>query len=621
MSLNSATPDNLSSVNDPGTPSPGAEEETSPTPADTPAEDDAPQVEETAAVEESAAETPQTPNGESAPAAADEAAAAEPAEEEAPSEAATAQPDTAQPEEMPPSTEEIPPVEAAAPEGEAAAEEAALPEAGPAAEEAGSAGGEAPAVEEAGVEAAVPEADSVAVEETTPAVEEIAAAEEAAVEESGLRRGDIVEAVVVQTTPTEVLLELADGKTGIISGRELSRMDRQALEDLQVGRTVLVYVLNPSNRSGQVVLSLTRAQEENDWQLAQQYAESQELYSGKVSGYNKGGLIVRFGRVRGFVPASQVSDERRQKAVGNSPLERWGGMIGDDIVVKVVEVNRSRNRLILSERAAMAEWRNQRKARLLEKLEIGEVRTGTVVSLTDFGAFVDLGGADGLVHLTELSWKHVTHPREVVKIGQQVQVKVISLDRERRRIGLSMKALEADPWEQAVDRFRVGQLVRGTVTKLTKFGAFARLADAPEIEGLIHISELSEHRVGHPREVVNEGDDLTLRIVKIDRANRRMGLSLKQVDAEEYLEIDLATYGTSGATAPLIEDIQQPEKVEEAAAAEAEPVEPEAAADESVPAAEETEPEIEAAPQAEGEQDTGTVADADVEPDAENAQE
>lgn len=363
-------------------------------------------------------------------------------------------------------------------------------------------------------------------------------------EVGGLRRGDIVEGTVTQTSPTEIMVALENDIEGIVSGRELARMDRRALDDLDIGRPVLVYVLNPSNRAGQAVLSLTRALEENDWRKAQEYAESQDLYNGKVSGYNKGGLIVRFGRVRGFVPASQVSEERRQQADGESPMDRWGSMIGEDIVVKVVEVDRNRNRLILSERAAIKEWRDQRKADLLEQLEVDAIREGKVVSLTDFGAFVDLGGADGLVHLTELSWKHVTRPDEIVKVGDTVKVKVISLDRDRRRIGLSMKSLEEDPWEAVVRKFQVGQLVKGTVTKLTKFGAFACLDDAPEIEGLIHISELSDHRVGHPREVVNENETLTLRIVKIDRAQRRMGLSLKQVDAIDYLEIDLATYDT-----------------------------------------------------------------------------
>ena len=386
---------------------------------------------------------------------------------------------------------------------------------------------------------------------------------------------------MLQTSPTEILIQLEHDVQGIVSGRELARMDRSSLDELREGNPVLIYVLNPSNRSGQAVLSLSRALEERDWRQAEEYMESQQLYSGKVSGYNKGGLIVRFGRVRGFVPASQVREERRARAIGESPMERWSSMIGEDIHVKVVEVDRNRNRLILSERAAAKEVRDQAKASLLEQLEVGSICKGRVVSLTDFGAFVDLGGADGLVHLTELSWKHVTKPSEIVKVGQEVEVEIISLDRDRRRIGLSMKSLEKDPWEQVVSNFRVGQLVRGRITKLTKFGAFACLDDAPEIEGLIHISELAEHRVGHPREVVKEEDEVTLRIVKIDRAQRRMGLSLKQVDAVEYLEIDLATYDTEESEPPDLDDLQasseeaEPPDLDDVQASSAEPPETE----------------------------------------------
>ncbi len=414
---------------------------------------------------------------------------------------------------------------------------------------------------------AIPEDHADVASEGEAAVPE----EQADAAETGrLKRGEIVEGTVTQTSPTEILIALQDDLVGIISGRELSRMDRAALDELQIGRTVLVYVLNPSNRSGQIVLSITRALEEHDWRLAQEYVESKAVYIGKVSGYNKGGLIVRFGRVRGFVPSSQVSEERRQVAVGSSPMERWGAMVGQDIAVKVVEVDRPRNRLILSERAANKEVRDHRKAELLDQLQVGDERQGRVVSVTDFGAFVDLGGADGLIHLTELSWKHVNRPEEVVQIGQEVRVKVISLDRERRRIGLSMKSQEQDPWNRVIATLQIGQLVRGRITKLTKFGAFACLDDAPEVEGLIHISELADRRVTHPREVVSEGDELTLRIVKIDRDQRRLGLSLKQVDAKEYLEIDLAAYDANQRL--VVDDLQDEEKAGEG--------EPDAPADE-----------------------------------------
>jgi small subunit ribosomal protein S1 len=352
------------------------------------------------------------------------------------------------------------------------------------------------------------------------------------------RRGELVDGTVAATSPTEVLVDLGDGITGVIASRELERMDRSALEALKIGSEVTAYVLKAKGSDGQPVLSLARAEEEKNWRLAETYYQNKRVYFSKVAGYNKGGLIVRFGKVRGFVPASQISRERQQRAAGESPEEKWGNMVGEDIAVKVVEIDRARNRLILSERAAAREWREQKKAHLLEDLAVGEVRTGRVISIADFGAFVDLGGADGLVHLTELSWKHITHPREVLEVGQEVEVEVISIDRDRKRIGLSMKRRENDPWQEVVRDYRIGQLVQATVTKLTKFGAFARLVDAPEIEGLIHISELADYRVSHPREVVLVGDVLTLRIVKIDADQRRLGLSLRQVDSAKYMDQD-----------------------------------------------------------------------------------
>ncbi len=358
-------------------------------------------------------------------------------------------------------------------------------------------------------------------------------------DEDNLKRGDLVEGTVVKTSPTEILVDLGDDLgQGVINSRELERLTSSTLQSLQEGTQVLVYVLTSQNEEGLPVLSISRALEESDWRKAEEYLESKEIYKGKVAGYNKGGLIVRFGRLRGFVPASQISQERRERSTGDSPEERWGNMLGEAIEVKVVELKRSRNRLILSEQAAVRDIREREKSRLLSELEVGEQRTGQVTSLTDFGAFVDLGGADGLVHLTELSWKHVTHPSEIVEVGQDVEVEVISVDRSNRRIGLSMRRIENDPWRNIEQQYVRGQLIQASITKLTKFGAFARLVDHPEIEGLIHVSELSEHRVRHPREVVSKGDVLTLRIIKIDREQRRLGLSLKQVDSPDYMDID-----------------------------------------------------------------------------------
>ncbi|MEP7287297.1 MAG: S1 RNA-binding domain-containing protein [Chloroflexota bacterium] len=367
--------------------------------------------------------------------------------------------------------------------------------------------------------------------------------------EPRVKKGDIIEGTIAQTTPTEIVVDIGQKAEGIISGKELERMDQEMLARLKTGEKVLVYVLIPEDKNGNVVLSLTRALEEQDWRQAEALQVSGELYNGKVDGYNKGGLIVRFGRVRGFVPESQVSRDRRRRAEGNDPQEKWSSMRGEDITLKVLEVDRARNRLILSERDAAPAMREQQKERLIDELQVGDVKTGRVKSLADFGAFVDVGGADGLVHLTELSWKHITHPKEILSVGQQVEVEVISVDRDRKRIGLSIRRREEDPWMVIARQYQIGQLVQGTITKLTKFGAFARLVDNPEIEGLIHISELANHRVVHPKEVVNEGESLALRIVKIEPQERRMGLSLKRVDSPDYLDTDYRR-----ATDPVVEE-------------------------------------------------------------------
>lgn len=353
-----------------------------------------------------------------------------------------------------------------------------------------------------------------------------------------LRRGDLIEGTITLTSPTEVRVDVGEASEGVIPSRELERINKDMLNALKVGEKIWVYVINPNDHNGNVLLSVNRALEELDWQEAETYRAEQKVYQSTIAGYNKGGLIVRFGRLRGFVPQSQIGADRRGAIEGDTPQDRWSDMVNEPVAVKVMEVDRSRNRLILSERAAAREFREQRKENLINELHVGEVRTGRVVSLVDFGAFVDVGGAEGLVHLTEISWEHINHPRDRLKIGQEVTVEVISVDPNRKRIGLSMKRQEADPWDNIAINYSVGQLVQGTVTKLTKFGAFAQLADAPEIEGLIHISELSEQRVNHPREVVDEGDTLTLRVVKIDIENRRLGLSLKRVNSAEYLDLD-----------------------------------------------------------------------------------
>jgi small subunit ribosomal protein S1 len=369
-------------------------------------------------------------------------------------------------------------------------------------------------------------------------------------------RGEIREGVIAGISNSEVLVDVGAKSEGVINGRELDSLDGDTRKALAMGQTILVYVVDPEDRNGNIVLSLNRAREEQDWRDAETLLASQDVYGGSVAGFNKGGLIVKLGNVRGFVPASQLGPSRRRRSEGDTPEQKWARMVGEDMQVKVIEVDRGRNRLILSERAAAKESREAQKDRLLAEIKAGEVRKGHVISLAEFGAFVDIGGADGLVHLSELSWKHVTHPNEVLKVGQEVEVVVLNVDHDRKRIGLSLKRREDDPWTLIQKKYQIGQLINGTITKLAKFGAFARVEGEDEIEGLIHVSELSDAHIEHPREVVTEGQTLTLRVIKIDADKRRMGLSLQRVSSSEYADAD---WEQIAAAVPDLDDTPEQE--------------------------------------------------------------
>jgi len=350
------------------------------------------------------------------------------------------------------------------------------------------------------------------------------------------RQGEIREGMIATIRDNEILVSVGTKSEGVLSGRELEAIPPEERQAFKVGQEILVYVVAPEDSNGNVVLSYTRAREERDWEMVEELKSSEEVYDSKIIGYNKGGLIVPVGGLRGFVPASQVSLVRRTTATGDTPEQRWGKMVGEEVHVRIIEVDRERRRLILSERLALQETRETLKDRLLDELEEGDIRTGRVTSLADFGAFVNIEGADGLVHLSEISWDRIQHPSEVLKVGQEVKVKVISVDQERKRIGLSIRQLLKDPWLQKVEALKEGMLIQGTITHLTKFGAFARLDE--DLEGLIHVSELSEQRVGHPKEVVHEGDVVTLRVIKVDPERRRIGLSLRKVDSPAYADFD-----------------------------------------------------------------------------------
>jgi small subunit ribosomal protein S1 len=382
------------------------------------------------------------------------------------------------------------------------------------------------------------------------------------------KEGEIRTGTIASIGQNEILVSIGTKSEGIISGREKELIPAEELKQLEVGQEIPVYVLDPEDQNGNVVLSYVRAREERDWYEVEALMESGEIHEGKIIGYNKGGLIVPIGSLRGFVPASQVSVLRRIDSSAETPEQRWGKMVGEPIQVRVIEVDRERRRLILSERSALQETRETLKDRLLEELEEGTVRTGRVTSLADFGAFVNIDGADGLVHLSEITWERIQHPNEVLKVGQEVKVKVISMDRERKRIGLSIRQLLPDPWMKKIEGIKEGMLLEGAITHLTKFGAFARIGE--ELEGLIHVSELSEQRVNHPKEVVKEGDVVTMRVIKIDPERRRIGLSLRKVDSPAYADLDwkMALAEEIGDVHPAPADQEEAEGVSEEAQAE-----------------------------------------------------
>jgi len=358
------------------------------------------------------------------------------------------------------------------------------------------------------------------------------------------RIGEVRTGIIVDKRPNELLIDIGYKSEGVVNGRELERITEE-FATFKVGDEVPVFILR-EDKDGNLMLSVSRALAEKDWERAEGLMQSQNIFEGVVEAFNRGGVIVRLGQVRGFVPASQLNtggngmNENEPVATENAEEDdRWAPLLGGSLKLKVIDIDRKRNRLILSERLAMREWRRKQKEQLLESLKEGDVYDGVISSIAPFGAFVDLGGADGLIHLSELSWNRVTHPSEVVQVGDKVKVQILSVDLERRRIGLSMRRLQPQPWEVISQTYEVGQVVRGKITKLVNFGAFARLND-DGVEGLIHISELADRRVNHPKEVVAEGEEYDLRIIRIDTDKRRMGLSLKQALPKAEIDWQIA---------------------------------------------------------------------------------
>ncbi|MGC8873388.1 MAG: 30S ribosomal protein S1 [Chloroflexia bacterium] len=341
--------------------------------------------------------------------------------------------------------------------------------------------------------------------------------------------GDILEGVVMQIDEDEILVDIGAKAEGIVPSREFRKaLQAGELDGLKVGDPIYVFVLKAEDEDGRAILSIDRARQEKTWRWLEQLYEQGALIEAVVDGYNKGGLLVNLKGVRGFIPASQVVGTGTSNRGERS--DSLTQMVGRPIRLKIIEINRRRNRLILSERQAQQEYRESRKEELLDSLQVGGIYKGVVSSICNFGAFVDLGGADGLIHLSELAWGHVEHPREVLQVGQEVQVYVMGIDRERKRIALSLRRTQPEPWATIAERYSLGQLVEGEITQLASFGAFARIEEG--IEGLIHVSELSDTPISHPREVVREGDRVTLRVIRIDPVHKRIGLSLRRARHE-----------------------------------------------------------------------------------------
>ncbi len=334
--------------------------------------------------------------------------------------------------------------------------------------------------------------------------------------------GDIVEGEVVRIDKDEVLVDIGYKSEGLVPSNELTiRKGTDPHEVVELGQRIEALVLQKEDADGRLILSAKRAAFEKAWNRIEDAYNERRTVEGPVIEVVKGGLILDIG-LRGFLPASLV-DIRR--------VRNLEAFLGQRLECKVIELNRSRNNVVLSRRAVLEEERKEERERILNSLEEGMIVTGTVSNLVDFGAFVDLDGIDGLIHISELSWKHVDHPSEVVEVGEEVQVKVLEVDQDRERISLGLKQTRRDPWQEIVERVNVGETIKGRVTKLVSFGAFVEVAEG--VEGLIHISELADHHVETPDEIVRSGDEVEARIIDVDAKRRRLSLSLRPKKEEQ----------------------------------------------------------------------------------------
>jgi small subunit ribosomal protein S1 len=407
--------------------------------------------------------------------------------------------------------------------------------------------------------------------------------------------GDVLTGTVVRVDRDEILVDVGYKSEGVIPLSELSiRRNIDPSEEVALGDEVDALVLTKEDNEGRLILSKKRARFEKAWRRIEEAAESGEAVEGLVIEVVKGGLIIDLG-VRGFLPASLVDIRRVQD------LDEF---LGQPLRCRVIELNRSRNNVVLSRRAVLEEERREVRQRILDTLDVGLVVDGQISNIVDFGAFVDLDGIDGLIHISELSWSHVTHPSEILEIGQRVRVKVLDIDRERQRISLGLKQTQTDPWQQVLDHYHQDDVVHGRVTKAVTFGAFVEIV--PGVEGLVHISELAAHHVENPREVVQNGQDVLVKIIEIDAERRRLSLSIKRVEPDDEVQPLLVLEGVPvprpAPAAPVADegdaDADAEATAHEAVAGDA-GEEPEAVADVEVPAEPEAEAPLEEAVTAE----------------------
>jgi len=343
------------------------------------------------------------------------------------------------------------------------------------------------------------------------------------------QRGQILEGEVLKVHEDAVLVDVGLKRDAFVPRKDLDRLDDSTLEQLEPGAEIMVYVLRPQNRGGDLIVSINKALEYEDWIRAGALVKSGEVVEADVTDTNKGGALIQFGRLRGFVPQSHLTSIPRGVS-GEERREAMERLVGQTLILKVIEVEQRRDRLVLSERAAQREARSTR----LAELEAGQVLTGQVVGLKPYGAFVDVGGVDGLVHVSELAWRRVEHPREVLSVGDEVEVQVKSVDVERERISLSRKAMLPNPWDMVELDHPIGTLATGTVSNVVDFGAFVALPSG--LEGLVHVSRMSSTGVSEPGDLVRRGDEVLVRILDINPARERITLSMDAVSSEEHAE-------------------------------------------------------------------------------------